>query len=78
MYFVLLTFGLAFSNFYLLTEPFWNCRGPPGDLYVYLDVEEIPDIQRDGINLNSAISISYVDAILGTVVKVKLHFCLPR
>lgn len=45
--------------------------GPPGDLYVYLDVEEIPDIQRDGINLNSAISISYVDAILGTVVKVK-------
>lgn len=44
--------------------------GPPGDLYVYLDVEEIPDIQRDGINLRSAISISYIDAILGTVVKV--------
>lgn len=46
------------------------CRGPPGDLYVYLDVEEIPGIQRDGINLSSTISISYLDAILGTVIKV--------
>ncbi|KAL0425116.1 UNVERIFIED_CONTAM: Chaperone protein DnaJ [Sesamum radiatum] len=45
--------------------------GPPGDLYVYLDIEEIPEIQRDGINLSSIISISYLDAILGTVVKVK-------
>ncbi|XAR67784.1 hypothetical protein NMG60_11002683 [Bertholletia excelsa] len=45
--------------------------GPPGDLYVYLDVEEIPEIQRDGINLKSTISISYLDAILGTSVKVK-------
>ncbi|KAL2936333.1 Chaperone protein dnaJ A8 chloroplastic [Bienertia sinuspersici] len=45
--------------------------GPPGDLYVYLEVEEISDIQRDGINLRSAVSINYVDAILGTVVKAK-------
>ncbi|XP_061351279.1 uncharacterized protein LOC133296332 isoform X2 [Gastrolobium bilobum] len=45
--------------------------GPPGDLYVYLDVEEIPGIQRDDINLRSTISISYLDAILGAVVKVK-------
>ncbi|KAJ1393476.1 HSP40/DnaJ peptide-binding [Sesbania bispinosa] len=45
--------------------------GPPGDLYVYLGVEEIPGIQRDDINLLSTISISYLDAILGTVVKVK-------
>ncbi|KAF8393160.1 hypothetical protein HHK36_021401 [Tetracentron sinense] len=44
--------------------------GPPGDLYVYLDVKEIPEIQRDGINLSSNVSISYIDAILGTVVKV--------
>ncbi|KAG8388265.1 hypothetical protein BUALT_Bualt02G0107700 [Buddleja alternifolia] len=43
----------------------------PGDLYVYLDIEEIPEIQRDGINLLSTISISYLDAILGTVTKVK-------
>lgn len=45
--------------------------GPPGDLYVYLDIKEILEIQRDGINLLSTISISYLDAILGTVVKVK-------
>ncbi|KAK7261944.1 hypothetical protein RIF29_28268 [Crotalaria pallida] len=45
--------------------------GPPGDLYVYLDVQEIPGIQRDDINLRSTISISYLDAILGAVVKVK-------
>ncbi|CAN0878321.1 Chaperone protein DnaJ [Linum grandiflorum] len=44
--------------------------GPAGDLYVYLNVKEISGIQRDGITLRSAISISYVDAILGTVVKV--------
>lgn len=51
----------------------WSCytiRGPPGDLYVYLDVEEIEGIQRDGINLSSTVSISYLDAILGVVVKV--------
>ncbi|KAK6912234.1 Heat shock protein DnaJ, cysteine-rich domain [Dillenia turbinata] len=45
--------------------------GPPGDLYVYLDVEEIPEIQRDGIDLCSTVTISYLDAILGAVVKVK-------
>ncbi|CAN1761589.1 Chaperone protein DnaJ [Linum perenne] len=44
--------------------------GPAGDLYVYLNVKEITGIQRDGITLRSTISISYVDAILGTVVKV--------
>ncbi|GFZ11853.1 molecular chaperone Hsp40/DnaJ family protein [Actinidia rufa] len=45
--------------------------GPPGDLYVYLDIEEIPEIQRDGINLRSAVSISYLDAILGSGIQVK-------
>ncbi|WJX74933.1 hypothetical protein P8452_58526 [Trifolium repens] len=45
--------------------------GPPGDLYVYLDVLEIPGIQRDDINLRSTISISYLEAILGSVVQVK-------
>lgn len=45
--------------------------GPPGDLFVYLDVEEIPGIQRDGVNLYSTIAISYLDAIMGSVVKVK-------
>ncbi|KAI3868725.1 hypothetical protein MKW98_008810 [Papaver atlanticum] len=45
--------------------------GPPGDLYVYLEVVDIPEIQRDGINFNSTVSISYIDAILGTTIKVK-------
>uniref|UniRef100_J3LI40 J domain-containing protein n=1 Tax=Oryza brachyantha TaxID=4533 RepID=J3LI40_ORYBR len=45
--------------------------GPPGDLYVCLDIEEPSDIKRDGINLYSTVSINYVEAILGTVKKVK-------
>jgi molecular chaperone DnaJ len=45
-------------------------RGPPGDLYVCLDIEEPSDIKRDGINLYSTVSISYVEAILGTVQQV--------
>ncbi|RAL41364.1 hypothetical protein DM860_010158 [Cuscuta australis] len=45
--------------------------GPPGDLFVYLEIEEIPEIQRDGMNLISTISVSYLDAILGSLIKVK-------
>ncbi|KAF3450901.1 hypothetical protein FNV43_RR06990 [Rhamnella rubrinervis] len=45
--------------------------GPPGDLFVYLNVEEVAGIQRDGINLYSTVSISYLDAILGASVQVK-------
>ncbi|XP_028766390.1 uncharacterized protein LOC114724239 isoform X1 [Neltuma alba] len=45
--------------------------GPPGDLYVYLDVKEIPGIERDGINLCSTITIGYLDAILGATAKIK-------
>ncbi|KAJ3695481.1 hypothetical protein LUZ60_000858 [Juncus effusus] len=45
--------------------------GPPGDLYVMLDIEELPGIKRDGINLYSTVSINYIEAILGTTIKVK-------
>ncbi|PUZ78113.1 hypothetical protein GQ55_1G427300 [Panicum hallii var. hallii] len=45
--------------------------GPPGDLYVCLDIEEPSDIKRDGINLYSTVSISYVEAILGTTKMVR-------
>ncbi|EPS60676.1 hypothetical protein M569_14124, partial [Genlisea aurea] len=45
--------------------------GPPGDLFVYLDIEDVAEIQRDGINFYSTITISYLDAILGTTIKVK-------
>lgn len=57
----------------LLMRSSYLYRGPSGDLYVYLDIVEIPEIQRDGINLLSTISISYLDAILGTVMKVLPH-----
>ena len=49
---------------------FASISGPPGDLYVYLDVEDVRGIKRDGINLLSTLSITYLDAILGAVVKV--------
>ncbi|KAG2654735.1 chaperone protein DnaJ-like [Panicum virgatum] len=45
--------------------------GPPGDLYVCLDIEEPSDIKRDGINLYSTLSISYLEAILGTTKMVR-------
>lgn len=48
------------------------CRGPPGDLYVFLSVNEMPGIVREGTNLFSNITIDYTDAILGTVAQVIL------
>ncbi len=44
--------------------------GPPGDLYVYLFVEEDAEFQRDGINILSQIKISYLQAILGCRLEV--------
>lgn len=44
--------------------------GPPGDLYVYLFVEEDAEFQRDGINILSEIKISYLQAILGCRLEV--------
>ena len=44
--------------------------GPPGDLYVYLFVNEDREFQRDGINVLSQIQISYLQAILGCRIQV--------
>ncbi|MFB2918853.1 MULTISPECIES: molecular chaperone DnaJ [Aerosakkonema] len=44
--------------------------GPPGDLYVYLFVNEDAEFQRDGINILSQIQISYLQAILGSRIEV--------
>jgi len=44
--------------------------GPEGDLYVFISVRPDPVLQRDGININCGVSISYIDAILGTTVQV--------
>ncbi len=44
--------------------------GPPGDLYVYLFVNEDAEFKRDGINVLSEIKISYLQAILGCQLEV--------
>ncbi len=44
--------------------------GTPGDLYVYLFVNEDPEFQRDGTNILSEIKISYLQAILGCRMEV--------
>ncbi|MEB3310773.1 MAG: molecular chaperone DnaJ [Snowella sp.] len=44
--------------------------GPPGDLYVYLMVESDREFTREGINIRSEITISYLQAILGCRISV--------
>ena len=44
--------------------------GTPGDLYVYLFVEPDEEFKRDGINIESEVTISYLQAILGCRIKV--------
>ncbi|NEO71127.1 molecular chaperone DnaJ [Moorena sp. SIO3H5] len=45
--------------------------GPPGDLYVYLFVNEDSNFQRDGINILSEMKISYLQAILGCIIEAE-------
>jgi len=45
--------------------------GNPGDLYVYLFVESDSEFTRDGINIKSEITISYLQAILGCSLEIK-------
>jgi molecular chaperone DnaJ len=45
--------------------------GPSGDLYVYLFINEDAEFQREGINILSDITISYLQAILGCRLEVK-------
>lgn len=44
--------------------------GPPGDLYVFVNVRPDPVLKRDGNNILATCKVSYIDAILGTSVKV--------
>ena len=44
--------------------------GPSGDLYVFIKVKKDPKLRRDGINIYSEISISYLQAILGDTVVI--------
>ncbi|MGV2828713.1 molecular chaperone DnaJ [Myxosarcina sp. GI1(2024)] len=44
--------------------------GTPGDLYVYLFIEPDSEFVRDGINIRSEITISYLQAILGCHIEI--------
>ncbi|KAI5661386.1 hypothetical protein M9H77_20709 [Catharanthus roseus] len=44
--------------------------GPPGDLFVIIDVRPDPVLKRDDTNILYTCKVSYIDAILGTTMKV--------
>jgi len=44
--------------------------GPPGDLYVQIDVRDHPIFTRDGRNLHCEVPVSFVDAALGGELEV--------
>ena len=44
--------------------------GPSGDLYVFLSVTSDNRFRREGMEIYSDVSLSYVDAILGTTIRV--------
>lgn len=46
--------------------------GPPGDLYVDVEVEEHERFERDGVDLHVRSEVSYADAALGTTVEVEM------
>jgi molecular chaperone DnaJ len=39
--------------------------GPPGDLYIFLSIEQHPFFQRDGADLHCRVPVSFVTAALG-------------
>jgi molecular chaperone DnaJ len=43
--------------------------GPPGDLYIFLSVKKDPNFRREGPEIYSDASVSYLDAILGASIK---------
>lgn len=47
-----------------------NMGGPPGDLYIEINVEEDPIFHREGSDLWATLSLSVVDAALGTELTV--------
>jgi len=44
--------------------------GPSGDLYVFLSVTADPRFRREGMDIYSDVSVSYLDAILGATLTV--------
>ncbi|MFA6431508.1 MAG: molecular chaperone DnaJ [Candidatus Margulisiibacteriota bacterium] len=47
-----------------------NKGGPPGDLYVFINVKPHPNLMRDGENLHSKSQITFIQAILGDTIKI--------
>jgi molecular chaperone DnaJ len=43
--------------------------GPAGDLYIFLKVKQDPNFRREGPEIYSDASVSYIDAILGAEIK---------
>ncbi|MBQ7169950.1 MAG: molecular chaperone DnaJ [Synergistaceae bacterium] len=44
--------------------------GPPGDLYLVVDVEINPDFERDGADLHTTLILTYPQAVLGTEAEI--------
>ena len=44
--------------------------GPPGDLYVFINVRKDSKLKRDGVTIFSEISVSYLQAILGDTIDI--------
>lgn len=57
-----------FVKFFIFLVCFCICRGLLGDFYVFLSVNEMFGIVREGINLFFNIIIDYMDVIFGIVV----------
>jgi molecular chaperone DnaJ len=47
-----------------------SLAGPPGDLFVEVNVRPEPGIERDGHDLHTAIELTMTEAALGTTVRV--------
>ena len=44
--------------------------GPSGDLYVFLSIKPDPRFRREGMDIYTEMSVSYLDAILGSTLRV--------
>jgi molecular chaperone DnaJ len=45
--------------------------GPAGDLYVFLSVQPHPHLRRDGLTIQSEVTLNYLQAILGDTIEVE-------
>ena len=45
--------------------------GRQGDLFVEVEVERDQELSRDGVNIKTGVTVSSIDATLGTSVKVR-------